>query len=108
MAAENYEKMAAVNHEKCASKVQPISNEKCANKVQKMKRMEVLASGEALRRICKTIYSNVKTACTANESMRQSHLQIKRAHHLSSHQEHNVLTFPVLYEVELYLARHIV
>ena len=52
--------------------------------------------------------SNVKTACTANESMRQNHLQIKAAHHLSNHQEHNTLNFPALWELELYLARHIV
>ena len=51
---------------------------------------------------------NVKTACTANESMRQNHLQIKAAHHLSNHQEHNTLNFPALWELELYLARHIV
>ncbi len=30
---------------------------------------------------CKTIYSNAKTACTANESVCQNHLQIKTAHH---------------------------
>ena len=52
--------------------------------------------------------SNVKTACTANESMRQNHLQIKAAHHLSNHQEHNNLDFPALWELELYLAHHIV
>jgi hypothetical protein len=38
---------------------------------------------------------NVKTACTANESMRQNHLQIKAAHHLSNHQSHNTLNFLV-------------
>jgi hypothetical protein len=37
--------------------------------------------------------SNVKKTCTANESMRQNHLQIKAAHHLSNHQEHNNLDF---------------
>ena len=52
--------------------------------------------------------SNVKTACTANESMRQNHLQIKAAHHLSNYQEHNTLNLPALWELELYLARHIV
>ena len=52
--------------------------------------------------------SNVKTACTANESMVQNHLQIKAAHHLNNHQEHNTLNFPALWELELYLARHIV
>ncbi len=40
--------------------------------------------------------------------MRQNHLQIKAAHHLSDHQEHNILTFPALWELELYLASHIV
>ena len=40
--------------------------------------------------------------------MRQNHLQIKAAHHLSNHQEHNTLNFPALWELELYLARHIV
>jgi hypothetical protein len=40
--------------------------------------------------------SNVKTACTANESMRQNHLQIKAAHHLINHQGHNTLNFPGL------------
>ena len=45
---------------------------------------------------------------TANESMRQNHLQIKAAHHLSNLQEHNNLNFPALWELELYLARHIV
>ncbi len=54
------------------------------------------------------MYSNAKTACNANESMRQNHLQIKAAHHLSNHQEHNTLNFPALRGLELYLARHIV
>jgi hypothetical protein len=54
------------------------------------------------------MYSNAKTACTANESMRRNHLQIKAAHHLSNHQEHNTLNFPALWGLELYLARHIV
>ncbi len=40
--------------------------------------------------------------------MRQNHLQIKAAHHLSNHQEHNTLNFPALWELERYLARHIV
>jgi len=40
--------------------------------------------------------------------MRQNHLQIKAAHHLSNHQEHNTLNFPGLWELELYLACHIV
>ncbi len=40
--------------------------------------------------------------------MRQNHLQIKAAHHLSNHQEHTTLTFPALWELALYLARHIV
>ena len=52
--------------------------------------------------------SNAKNAFTANESMRQNHLQIKAAHHLSNHQEHNTLSLPALWELELYLARHIV
>ncbi len=69
------------------------------------KRIEVLTSGEALRRM-QTIFSNVKKTCTANESMRQNHLQIKAAHHLSNHQEHNNLDFPALWELELYLAFH--
>ena len=47
--------------------------------------------------------SNVKTACTANESMRQNHLQIKAAHHLSNHQEHNTLNFPALWELSFTL-----
>jgi hypothetical protein len=47
-------------------------------------------------------------ACTANESMHQNHLQIKAAHHLSNHQEHTTHTFPALWGLELYLARHIV
>jgi hypothetical protein len=51
--------------------------------------------------------SNVKTACTADESMRQNHLQNKAAHHLSNHQELITLNFPALWELELYLARHI-
>ena len=54
------------------------------------------------------MYSNAKTACTVNESMRQNHLQIKAAHHLSNHQEHNTLNFPALWGLELYLVRHIV
>ncbi len=54
------------------------------------------------------MYSNAKKACTGNESMRQNHLQIKAAHHLSNHQEHNTLNFPALWELKLYLARHIV
>jgi hypothetical protein len=41
-------------------------------------------------------------------SMRQNHLQIKAAHHLSNHQDHNTLTFPALWELELYFALHIV
>ncbi len=53
------------------------------------------------------MFSNAKTACTANESMRQNHLQIKAAHHLSNHQEHNSLNFPALWGL-VYLARHIV
>jgi hypothetical protein len=40
--------------------------------------------------------------------MRQNHLQIKAAHHLINHQEHNTLNFPALRELELDLARHIV
>jgi hypothetical protein len=40
--------------------------------------------------------------------MRQNHLQIKAAHHLSNHHEHNTLNFPALWELELYLACHIV
>jgi hypothetical protein len=47
--------------------------------------------------------SNVKTACTANESMRQNRLQIKAAHHLSNHREHNTLNLPALWELELTL-----
>ncbi len=47
------------------------------------------------------MYSNAKTACTANESMRQNHLQIKAAHHLSNHQGHNTLNFPTLWGLEL-------
>jgi hypothetical protein len=35
--------------------------------------------------------------------MRQNHLQIKAAHHLSNHQEHNTLNFPALWELELTL-----
>jgi hypothetical protein len=54
------------------------------------------------------MYSNAKTACTANESMHQNHLQIKAAHHLGNHQEHNTLNLPALWGLELYLARHIV
>jgi hypothetical protein len=56
------------------------------------------------------MYSNAKTACTANEFMRQpeNHLQIKAVHDLSNHQEHNTLNFPALWGLELYLARHIV
>ena len=54
------------------------------------------------------MYLNAKNAFTANESMRQNHLQIKAAHHLSNHQEHNTLNFPGLWELELCLARHIV
>jgi hypothetical protein len=68
----------------------------------KMKRIEVLTSGEALRRM-QNKYSNAKTACTANESMRQNHLQIKAAHHLSNHQEHNTLDFPALWELSFTL-----
>ena len=49
--------------------------------------------------------SNVKTACTANKSMRQNHLQTKAAHHLSNHQDYNTLNLPALWELELYLAR---
>jgi hypothetical protein len=52
--------------------------------------------------------SNAKTAGTANEPMRQNHLQIKAAHDLSNHQEHKTLNFPALWGLELYLARHIV
>jgi hypothetical protein len=52
--------------------------------------------------------SHVKKTCTANESMRQNHLQIKAAHHLSNHQEHYNLDFSALWELERYLARHIV
>jgi hypothetical protein len=40
--------------------------------------------------------------------MRQNRLQIKAAHHLSNFQEHNTLNLPPLWELELYLARHIV
>jgi hypothetical protein len=54
------------------------------------------------------MYSNAKAACTANESMRHNYLQIKADHHLSNHQEHNMLNFPALWGLELYLARHIV
>ncbi len=46
------------------------------------------------------MYSNAKTACTANESMCQYHLQIKAAHRLINHQGDNTL--------KLYLACHIV
>ena len=63
---------------------------------------------ERCRGECKTMYSNAKERCTANKSMRQNHLQIKAAHHLSNHQEHNTLNLPALWELELYLARHIV
>jgi hypothetical protein len=49
------------------------------------------------------MYSNAKKACTANESMRQNHLQIKAAHHLSNHQEHNTLNFPALWELSFTL-----
>jgi hypothetical protein len=45
----------------------------------------------------------VKTACTANESMRQNHLQIKAAHHLSNYQEHNTLNFPALWPFESFV-----
>jgi hypothetical protein len=51
------------------------------------------------------MYWNVKTACTANESMRQNHLQIKAAHHLSNHQEHNTINFPAQWKLKHYLAR---
>jgi hypothetical protein len=35
--------------------------------------------------------------------MRQNHLQIKAAHHLSNHQEHNTLNFPALWELSFTL-----
>jgi hypothetical protein len=85
--------------DKYASKVQRISSEKCVSKVQLILNENeenlCITSGEALRRMQNNIFE-CKKACTANESMRQNHLQIKTAHHLSNHQQHTILTFPAL------------
>jgi hypothetical protein len=51
----------------------------------------------------KPIYSNAKTVCTGNESMRQNLVQIKTTHCSKNHPHHNILTFFALWQLALHL-----
>jgi hypothetical protein len=86
-------RMAIVHHAHCETKIghgtsrplqkenwpwyiTPIAKGKWLHQHQKKNQIKVITSGEALRRMQNNIFE-CKTACTANESMRQNHLQNK-------------------------------